>query len=118
MLTVSEHDGVVVLSMSAPADVTAADAAEFDRAAQASSAGRRTVLDLSRVGFLDSAGVGSIVRLHRRLEAGGGELRLAAASGPVATILELVRLHRMIEVHDTVESAVTSFRDEGDGERR
>ena len=115
MLTVIDQDGVVVVTMSAPADVTAAEATAFDAATQAVPAGARTVLDLSRVGFLDSAGVGCLVRLHRRLDAAGGELRLAGPSGAVATVLELVRLHRMLEVHATLAAAVLSYRDAGAG---
>jgi anti-anti-sigma factor len=112
MLTLAERDGVIVIAMAAPTDLTAAEAAAFDRAVEPLPPGAQAVLDLHTVGFMDSAGIGCVVRLHRRLEAAGGELRLAAPAGAVTTILELVRLHRMLEIHDTVEAGVASYGDD------
>lgn len=90
-------------------DLTALQADAFDTASAAVPDGALTVLDLGRVGFLDSAGIGCLVRLLRRLERQGGELRLAGPTGPVTTALELVRLHRLLEVHPDTATAVASF---------
>ena len=98
-----------MIALAVPTDLTAAEATAFEQAVEPVPAGASTVLDLSGVGFIDSAGIGCIVRLHRRLEPAGGELRLAAPGQAVTTVLELVRLHRMLEIHDTVEASVASY---------
>lgn len=109
MLSSEQRGGVLVIAMAAPTDLTAAEAGAFERDVESLPTDVSAVLDLGAVGFLDSAGIGCIVRLHRRLEAAGGELRLAAPGQAVTTVLELVRLHRMLEIHDTVEAAVASY---------
>ena len=109
MLTVEARGEVVVVAPGAPTDLTVAEARLFDEAADAVPGGADVVLDLAAVGFLDSAGIGCIVRLNRRLQDGGGELRLAGPGQAVTIALELVRLHRLLEVYPSVDEAVASF---------
>jgi len=71
--------------------------------------GDRVVLDLGRVNFMDSSGLGAIVALGRSLSRSGGELRLANVTPHVRTVFELTRLHRAFEIYDTVEEAAASF---------
>lgn len=46
-------------------------------------------LDLDAVTFIDSAGLGALIRGFKAAEAAGGSLRVARASAPVARLLEL-----------------------------
>jgi anti-anti-sigma factor len=69
----------------------------------------RIVLDLAEATFADSAGLGMLVALNRRIRRQGGDLRLAAPSPEVRTVLELTRLHRLFEIYDDVRDAVRSF---------
>ena len=63
------------------------------------------VIDLTGVTFCDSSGLSLFVDLHRRAQARGGWLRLAAP-GPVLTdMLRITNLNRMLEVYDTVADA-------------
>jgi anti-anti-sigma factor len=55
---------------------------------------RRLVVDLSRVGFVDSIGIGLLVTTHNRLEEEGGTMRLIAPR----RVQELLRLSGLIEI--------------------
>ena len=55
------------------------------------------MLDLSGVTFLDSTGIGVLVRARNRLLAAGGELILRSPSGIVRDVLEIVGLGDWIE---------------------
>jgi anti-anti-sigma factor len=46
-------------------------------------------LDLSNVPFIDSSGIGAIVRSHRVLKASDGRLTIGLKSAAVARVLEL-----------------------------
>ena len=109
MLTVEARADVVVVAPATPTDLTIAEAHLFEDAVGAVPVPADVVLDLGPVGFLDSAGIGCIVRLNRRLQEGGGELRLARPGQAVSIALELVRLHRLLEVYPSVDEAVASF---------
>ncbi len=109
MLNVRAIGDVLVVTPAAPTAITATEARTFDEAASDLPGAAGVVLDLAAVSFVDSAGIACIVRLSRRLNDGGRELRLAGPSNSVSTVLELVRLHRMVEVYPSVGEAVESF---------
>ena len=56
------------------------------------------ILDIGRVSFLDSSGVGAIVFLFKRLRMQNRRLRIRSAQGQPAQLLELLRVHKAIPV--------------------
>lgn len=66
------------------------------------------VLDLSRLDFISSLAMGSLVNLHKSVARDGGRLRCAALQPLVAEAFARVRLDDVIDTHETVESALAS----------
>jgi anti-sigma B factor antagonist len=64
------------------------------------------VLDLGKVSFMSSAGLGLIVSLHRRLLRRGGGLALAAVQRHVASVLEITGLADTLVIAADVPAAV------------
>ena len=62
------------------------------------------VLDLSTVTFLDSSGLGSIIRLHKRLEDLGG-ISIQGARKPVRKVFDVTRTSRKIRVLEADHTA-------------
>jgi anti-sigma B factor antagonist len=71
---------------------------------------RRLVLDLTRVTFIDSAGLGVLVGAYRDLGARPGCLRLVATYQAVVAPLRLSGLTELLPVHATVAEAVQAAR--------
>jgi anti-sigma B factor antagonist len=71
---------------------------------------RHLVLDLSQVGFVDSAGLSMLVGLRRILAARDGMLYLAAARPGFVELLRLTSLTRTFTLHDTVADAEAAAR--------
>jgi anti-sigma B factor antagonist len=69
----------------------------------------RVVLDMSAVQFVDSSGLGVILSLLRQLNARGGDLKIFGLSKAVRTLFELVRIHRVVEIYNTKEEALSAF---------
>ncbi len=67
---------------------------------------RYLVLDLSAVDRIDSTGLGVLVGARKRLRAGGGQLRLAAASGDVARVLHVTGLDKVLPLYPDVAGAL------------
>jgi N-acetylglucosaminyldiphosphoundecaprenol N-acetyl-beta-D-mannosaminyltransferase len=59
---------------------------------------RPCVLDLSGVEFIDSTGVGALIRLHKDLRAASSELLLVAPSAKALRALSLLKLERFFTV--------------------
>ncbi len=72
-------------------------------------AGTGVVLDLSRVRFVDSSGLGALLVCLRTVQARGGALKLCGLSRSAGAAFELVRFHQLFDVRDTREEAVHAF---------
>lgn len=64
------------------------------------------VVDLTRLEFLDSTGLGALIGAHRRAVENGGEIRLAVGEGRIARLLNITGLMRVFPVFATLEDAV------------
>ncbi len=71
------------------------------------------VVDLGSVSFIDSAGLGALVRLYKRVRLGEGDVRLARVPPSVMQILELTRLSRVFDIFPTSEEAAASIKQQG-----
>jgi anti-sigma B factor antagonist len=69
----------------------------------------RVVFDMSRLTFVDSSGLGSILSCLRQLNAQGGDLKLCGMTRPVRALFELVRMQRIFEIFNTQEEAIGAF---------
>jgi anti-sigma B factor antagonist len=91
-------------------ELDASNAAEFKRdIAPLLEANAKLVLDLSRLRFVDSSGLGAFISCLRRLNARGGDLKLCGMSKQVRAVFELVRMHRVFDILSSKEDAVHAF---------
>ena len=68
--------------------------------------GRRLVLDMGRVQFVDSSGLGAILSASRKLAETGGDLKICGLTPAVRVLFELVRMHRVFDVLNSREEAL------------
>ena len=108
-IAIDKVDGVSVAAM--PVDeLDASNAGEFKRdMASVLQANTRLVLDLSRLRFVDSSGLGAMLSCLRQVSAKGGDLKLCGMSKQVRGLFELVRMHRIFDIYGAREEAVHAF---------
>ncbi len=70
------------------------------------SGARQVVVDLGRVEFLDSTGLGVLVGALKRLRSAGGELSLVCAQERLLKIFRITGLDRVFTLYDSVDAAV------------
>ena len=70
---------------------------------------KRVVVDLSAVGYVDSATIGCLMDLYRQASAAGGALKLSGVQKRVETMLTMTGAQNFIEVHPDEPTAVKSF---------
>lgn len=74
------------------------------------SAGQKKILvDLSPVGYVDSATIGCLMDLYRQASAAGGTLKLSGVQRRVETMLTMTGAQNFIEVHGDEAGALKSF---------
>ncbi len=108
-ITLEKVGDVAVLAV--PVDeLDAGNVAEFKRdIAPLLEENAKVALDLSRLRFVDSSGLGAFISCLRRLNARGGDLKIYGMSKQVRSVFELVRMHRVFDIVATKEDAVRAF---------
>jgi anti-sigma B factor antagonist len=56
---------------------------------------RQVVVDMEKVGFVDSTAIGAFLSLYRKLPQDGGSIRLLRTAPAVQSVIEVLRLHRI-----------------------
>ncbi len=67
------------------------------------------LVDLQGVGFIDSSGLGALVRALTNSQKEGGQTKLLHAGPQIRKLLEMTKLDSVFEIHDDLEKAVSSF---------
>jgi anti-sigma B factor antagonist len=67
------------------------------------------ILDLDHVDFVDSSGLGLLVRFLSRTHQARGGLKLCAVPPKVAEVLRITRLSTSFDVHASADEAVVAF---------
>ncbi|MGA2881092.1 MAG: STAS domain-containing protein [Bryobacteraceae bacterium] len=108
-ISVNKMEDIAVAEM--PVDeLDASNATEFKRdIAPVLQANSKLVLDLSRLRFVDSSGLGAMLSCLRQLTAKNGDLKLCGLTKQVRAAFELVRMHRIFDIAETREEAVHAF---------
>jgi anti-sigma B factor antagonist len=66
------------------------------------------VLQLDGLEFIDSSGLGALMRLVQAARAKGGDVKLSGVPGNIRKVLELTHLLAQFEVYDCLEEAITA----------
>ena len=70
---------------------------------------RKIVLNLADVPYVDSAGLGEIVRTYTTVSQNGGSLKLLNLTKRITDLLAITKLLTVFETFDTESDAVRSF---------
>lgn len=67
------------------------------------------VIDMTKVGFIDSIGIEELLRLRDYCREKGCQLKLAGLEENCEKILEITRLAQYFDIYDELANAVKSF---------
>jgi anti-sigma B factor antagonist len=70
---------------------------------------RKVLLNLGEVDFIDSSGLGELVRSYTTLANQGGKLKLLKLQAKVHDLMQITKLVTVFEVYDNEMAAVLSF---------
>ncbi len=70
---------------------------------------KNVIVDMSRVGFISSSGLGILISGLTSLRKAGGDLKLAAISNKMEGLLSITKLDQIFDQYNSVEQAEASF---------
>jgi anti-sigma B factor antagonist len=106
--SVQEGKGVVTPDGS----MTAANSDEFREDflqwLKANSDVKTIIFDMGQVELMDSAGLGALMSVFKRISENGGDLKLACLRKKPQMVFELTRAHRLFDIYETLQEALQS----------
>ncbi len=70
---------------------------------------KKILLNLAKVPYMDSAGLGEIIRCFTALRKNGGQFKLLSPSARVRDLLNITKLLTVFDSYDDEETALASF---------
>ncbi|HZS45270.1 MAG TPA: STAS domain-containing protein [Blastocatellia bacterium] len=103
-------DGVVILDVSGKILIGDGEVQLKRKLTQLLDQGhRQMILNLGEVPYMDSSGLGAIVRCHTAVQRAGGELKLANLTQRMLDLLTITKLMTILDTYDTEEDALKGF---------
>jgi anti-sigma B factor antagonist len=69
----------------------------------------KVVVDLAEVPYIDSSGLGELIRCFTTVKRAGGSLKLANLTQKIVDLLTITKLVTVFDYFDSVDEAVASF---------
>ena len=113
LLKVTTVGAVQVVELHIPDDL---DSSEFDRLNDqvagliTPAAGNRWVIDLLRVNYMPSSGLGLLVNIRHQVRTNKGQIALCNLSARLQGIFRACSLERLFTVHRTRDDAIRALR--------
>lgn len=108
-MEVEKIDGVTIVHADERLDASAAPKLKNLIKEVAQEHGIKLVVNLEKTRLIDSSGCGELVAALKTVLKNHGEMKIANPSSQVYALLQLTRLHRILDIHESLESAVKSF---------
>lgn len=109
-LSYEDHGSISVVTLSGELTSDQTDAFRRSLADRFTAGARSIVLQLEHLDSIDSAGLEMLLWLIDEVTDRNGFLRLVKPDDHIRTILNITRLERRFNIHDSVESAAKSLR--------
>ena len=71
---------------------------------------KKILLNLARVGYIDSSGIGELVSSFTAISNAGGQLKLLNLTQKLQDLLTITKLLTVFDVYESEEEALSSFK--------
>ena len=99
-------DGLHVFELTGSLDIATSPSVRAALTETSERGDHRLIVDLTRLEFLDSTGLGALIGGQRRAKEFGGEVRLVAKEGQILRLLRITGLLNVFAVYPTLEDAL------------
>ena len=106
---IREDQGVVIVGFDGDVDLQSSPEAR-DVLLGAVAKGMPILVDLSKVGYIDSSGVASLVESFQSARKAGTNLALVSISDGALKVLQLARLDKVFIICDTIEDGLVAMK--------
>ncbi len=108
--TLRQVGNVAVMDLSGKITIGEGDVILRDKVHELLDSGKSNLLlNLEKVTYMDSAGIGELVACYKRAREKGGTVKLLKPSGKVYDLLQLTKLEEVFDTYTTEKEALSSY---------
>ena len=101
---------VTILDLSGPVRMGEGSIALRDATRRLADEGKKKILlNLAKVGYIDSSGIGELVSSYTAINKDGGELKLLNLTQKLQDLLTITKLLTVFDVYESESEALSSF---------
>jgi anti-sigma B factor antagonist len=106
---VENKSGLTVCCVDGEIDINTSPSIKksFDRLIAAKTP--KIVVNLSRVTYVDSSGLATLVEILKNMKSYGGRLRLTNLSSKVKSLFEITKLEKLFDIVSDEQEAISKF---------
>jgi anti-sigma B factor antagonist len=111
MLKSETRNGVEILSFEnvSKLNILVAQSLKEEIAQYLNKPGKKIVLNLEGVEYVDSSGFGALLSILRNAKNNESTFKICNISEDVMELVKLLQLHNVFEIHNSVDECVSSF---------
>ena len=111
LVTCTKTNGIGVVQVSKAMTAATVDAFRDQLSSwqEAEGAVKNYVIDLEQVDFMDSAGLGTLIAVLKRVTERGGDMKIACLQKKPRMVFEITRAYKVFEIYETVDDALKAF---------
>ncbi len=108
--TLRQVGKVAVLDLSGKITIGEGDVILREKVIELLNSGRSQILlNLEKVNYMDSAGIGELVACYKRAKEKGGAVKLLNPGGKVYDLLQLTKLVGVFDMYNSEKDAIDAF---------
>jgi anti-sigma B factor antagonist len=69
----------------------------------------KIVINFSKVGYVDSSGLATLVEILKNMKAYGGKMRLVSLSSKIKSLFEITKLEKLFDIMSDEAEAIATF---------
>ena len=108
-ITIRENNDVVIMDINGEIDLYNAPDIKENIKNQMESGKTNIVINLDKVSYIDSSGIGVLISSLSNLKKAGGSLKIINVYASVRKVFELTKLTSFFDIYDSEQEALASY---------
>jgi anti-sigma B factor antagonist len=106
---IENKNGLTVCNVEGEIDINSSPAIKksFDKLLQSKTP--KIIVNLSKVTYVDSSGLATLVEILKNMRSYGGRLRLTNLSSKIKSLFEITKLEKLFEIMADEQEAISTF---------
>lgn len=109
-VTVEQNGAVSVLTLEGEVDMHCSPQLRSEIQGLLKNKVRKLCFDLSKVKYIDSSGIATLIEAQQKLKKDKGELRLASIPKPIQSVFDIAKLDLFFKIYPALPDALKDFK--------